>query len=232
MEASIPLSSKRVARYAGLSYLFLVITAPLAHLYIPSLILDRTSSAITAQKLLDNEFLFRVGTMLNVLGLVSFILVVLFLYRLFRPVNEHLALLMRTLVLVGIPIAFLLAILKISALLILKSEVFTSFEQGSMEDLALMLFRISDYGGYMEQLFWGLWLLPFGLLVYRSGFIPKLLGIWLIANGIAYVVLAMLFVLFPEHLKLASTIAFPLLLGEIWIMLWLVIKGVKEKSQA
>lgn len=218
---------RRTARYAGFSYLFLVITAPLAHLYIPSLILDRNNSTITAHNLLEHEFLFRVGTVLNVLGLVSFILVALFLYRLFRPVDEHLARLMRTLVLVAIPIPFMLAILKMSALLILKSDVYTFYEPGQIKDFALMLFRIGNYGGNMEQIFWGLWLLPFGILVYRSGFIPKFLGVWLVANGIAYVLLSMFFILLPQYLSAVSTWTFPFLLGEIGIMLWLMIKGVR-----
>lgn len=221
-------SPKRIAHHAGFIYLILLVTAPLAHLYIPSLILDRASAQITAQNLLNHEFLFRFSTLLNVVGLVSFVFVALFLYRLFRPVNEHLALTMRTLVLVGIPVPFMLAILKLSALLILKSEVYTSFDRGQIENIALMLFRIGDYGGNMEQVFWGLWLLPFGLLVYRSGFIPKLLGILLIANGIAYMALSVIFLLLPKYLSISSTVAFPFMLGELWIILWLAIKGIKE----
>lgn len=230
MDVTQPISPKRIARYAGFSYLFLVITAPVAHLYIPSLILDRSNSAITAQNLLANEFMFRVGTVLNVLGLISFLLTVLFLYRLFRPVDEHLARLMRTLVLVGLPVAFLLAILKMSALLLLKSDVYTAFDRSQLENIVLILFRIGDYGGYMEQIFWGLWLFPFGLLVYRSGFIPRFLGIWLVANGIAYVSLSLLFVLSPQMLSVSSKVAFPFLLGELGIMLWLIIKGTREKA--
>lgn len=221
-------SPKRIAHHAGFIYLILLVTAPLAHLYIPSLILDRASAQITAQNLLNHEFLFRFGTLLNIVGLVSFVFVALYLYRLFRPVNEHLALIMRTLVLVGIPIPFMLAILKLSALIMLKSEVYTSFDRGQMENIALMLFRIGDYGGNMEQVFWGLWLLPFGLLVYRSGFIPKLLGILLIANGIAYIALSVIFLLLPKYLSISSTVTFPLMLGELWIILWLAIKGIKD----
>lgn len=227
METISP-SPKRIAHHAGFIYLILLITAPLAHLYIPSLILDRASAQITAQNLLNHEFLFRFSTLLNVVGLVSFIFLALFLYRLFRPVNEHLARVMRTLVLVDIPITFLLAILKMSALLILKSEVYTSFERGQIENIALMLFRIGDYGGQMEQIFWGLWLLPFGLLVYRSGFIPKFLGILLIANGVAYMTLSVAFMLIPQYLSILSNVALPFILGELWIILWLAIKGVKD----
>ncbi len=223
-------SPKRLAHYAGFSYLFLVITAPIAHLYVPSLILDRSSSTITAQNLLEHEVLFRVGTVLNLLGLISFILVALFLYQLFRPVHEFLARLMRTFVLVAIPIPFMLAILKMAALLILKSDVYGSFDPGQIKDFALMLFRIGDYGGYMEQLFWGLWLFPFGMLVYRSGFIPKFLGIWLIANGFAYVGLSILFILVPQFLSSVSTWTFPFLLGEVFMMLWLVIWGIKIEN--
>jgi Domain of unknown function (DUF4386) len=83
----------------------------------------------------------------------------------------------------------------------------------------------------MEQIFLGLWLLPFGLLVYRSGFIPKLLGFLLIANGIAYMTLAVAFMLMPQSLSMLSNITFPLILGELWIILWLVIKGTKDVKQ-
>ena len=165
MKDTLPTTPKRLARYAGFTYLILLVTAPLSLLYIPSLILDKTSSQITAQNLLDHESLFRFGLLLNVLTFVSFIFLVFFLYRLLRPVNEQLALLMRKVVLVSIPISVSVVIIKMSALLILKSEVYTSFERGEIEDIALMLLRISDYGVNVEQIFWGLWLLPFGLLV-------------------------------------------------------------------
>lgn len=215
------------AKFAGFAYLFLLVSNPISLLYIPSLILDRRSSHVTAQNLLAHESLFRFGAFLTVLGLVVFIFLALFLYRLFRPVNEHLALLMRTLVLVSIPISFILAIINMSALLILKSEAYTSFDQGQMEDIALMLFRIGDYGGNMVQIFWGLWLLPFGFLVYQSGFIPKIFGVLLVGNGIAYTVLSVIFILIPKYLSISSTVTFPLILGELWVILWLVIKGIK-----
>lgn len=229
MNLTVIEDKKRIARYAGFIYLFLAVSAPIAHLYIPSLILDRSNSHATAQNLLDHESLFRLGILLNVMGQVGFIFVALFLYRLLHSVNEHLALSMKTLVLLGVPITFILTILKISGLLFLKSESYTSLGKDQIEDLVLMLFRIGDYGGYLEQLFWGLWLLPFGLLVYRSGFIPKIFGVLLLANGIAYCVLSVHFIMFPDLLNSASTVAFPFLLGEIWIVLWLVIKGVREQ---
>ena len=131
----------------------------------------------------------------------------------------------------AVPIAFLGNVFKITALVIFKGSILQSFEPEQMYDLAMIFLRIGSYGTQMVQLYWGLWLIPFGLLVYKSGFIPRILGVLLILNGIAYIILSFAFLLLPGYLTLISQFAMPFLfLGEIPIILWLLIKGVKDQQ--
>jgi hypothetical protein len=79
----------------------------------------------------------------------------------------------------------------------------------------------------ISQVFWGLWLFPLGVLTYRSGFMPRILGIWLIINGLAYVMLSAIGLLWPDYPKMILTIAMPVLFGEVAFTLWLLVVGVR-----
>lgn len=93
----------------------------------------------------------------------------------------------------------------------------------------MLLMKIGSYASQMVTMYWGLWLLPLGMLVCRSGFIPKILGVLLIANGIGYMVRSFAFILFPQQLALISKLIFPTyFLGEIPFIIWLMIFGVRE----
>ena len=186
----------------------------------------------TANNILANEFLFRSGIVGNLLGQLIFVLLVLVLHRLLKQVNENQANLMVALVMVGVPIAFIVELFKITSLMILKGGILASTEPGQMYDLVAILLKLGSYGTQMVQFYWGLWLIPFGYLVYRSGFIPRVLGVLLILNGIAYIMLCFTFLLYPDYQTIVVNIARPfLLLGEIPILLWLLIIGVKIKPE-
>jgi hypothetical protein len=107
-----------------------------------------------------------------------------------------------------------------------------TFELSQRQDLAILFLNINEYGTLPLEMFWGLWLLPFGLLVYKSEFIPRILGIFLVIGGIAYMIDSTIGILFPNYSSFAK---YPTLLlaaiGEISITLWLLIKGVKTKEQ-
>jgi len=225
--------NKKTAKLAGLLYLILAIIAPYGLMYVPSKIVVWGDAAATANNILANEFLFRTGIVSNLIGEVIFMFLVLVLYRLLKQVNEHQAKLMVALVIVAIPIAFLANVFKITAMVIFKGSILQSFEPAQMNDLAELFLRFGSYSAQMVQLYWGLWLIPFGLLVYKSGFIPRILGVFLLINGIAYIILSFSFVLLPGYLSIISKFAMPFLfLGEIPIILWLLIKGVKTQVLA
>ena len=223
---------KRTARFAGLLYLMSAIIFPYGVIYVPSQIMVRGDVATTADNILANEFLFRTGIVGNLIGQVIFVLLVLVLYRLLKQVNEHQAKFMSALVIAGVSIAFIGEVFNITALMILKGGILESTEPDQIHDLVAILLKLGSSGAQMVQLYWGLWLIPFGHLVYRSGFIPRILGVLLILNGIAYMILCFTFLLFPDYQTIIVKIATPFLfLGELPILLWLLIKGVKVKQE-
>jgi len=112
------------------------------------------------------------------------------------------------------------------------SESLTVLDQTQREALAILFLRLHSIGNTVNETFWGLWLVPFGMLVYRSGFLPRFLGAWLVVNGAAYVALCGIGLMRPELSGKAFLYAQPLLFGELAIMLWLIIKGAKLKQLA
>ena len=124
------------------------------------------------------------------------------------------------------PIFFLNSLNWIAALtLVHGSSYLTAFSISQQQALAMLFLHLHSEGNGVNEVFWGLWLLPFGLLVMKSGFIPRLLGIWLLIDGFAYVVLSVMGILAPQYDHIAFLVAQPALLAELAIMLFLVIRG-------
>jgi hypothetical protein len=131
-------------------------------------------------------------------------------------------------VLVSAAVGFLNVLNDVAALTLFRGTEFLNvFEKPQRDALAYLFLRLNSQGTFMNEIFWGLWLFPFGLLVYRSGFLPRFLGVWLILACFAYLVLSLIALLFPPYYDAAFRIAQPVLFGELAIMLWLLIKGAK-----
>lgn len=208
-------------------YLLVAIIAPFGLIYVPGRIFVRGDAAATADNVLSNEFLFRTGVASHMVSQVLFLLLVLLLYKLLKPVNQHWARVMVCLVVISLPLALLSDVLNVSGLMVLKDGSLSAFEPGQVDEIAGMFFRTANNIIQVTQVDWGLWLFPFGLLVYRSGFIPRILGVLLAVNGFGYVMLSITFVLFPESGSIVLKIATPLLfIGEFPTILWLLIRGV------
>lgn len=226
-------SIKKTARFAGLLYLLLVLTAPIGLMYVPGKLMVQGNAAATASKILASESLFRIGIVSGLVSAVISIFLALALYRLFKGVNQQHAALMVILVLIQVPLGFLNELNQIAALVLLRGGDFLSvFDKPQRDALAMLFLHLHGQGTIVSEIFWGLWLFPFGLLVFRSGFLPRILGVWLIINGFAYVTMSFTGLLLPPYYKMVSNITFPALLGEMAIMLWLVIMGAKPKPLA
>jgi hypothetical protein len=224
------LSQKNTARLAGLYYLIIAITGFYGIMYVPSEIMVKGDAATTMNNLLANEFLFRTGTVANLIDAIAFIFLVLTLYRLFKPVNENQAKLLVAFVIVQIPIFFLAEAFNISALMVAKGELMKSVDLAQRQDMVMLLLKTFNYGQKLLETFWGLWLIPFGILMYQSGFMPRILGILLIIGGFGYILLVISFLLFPNAQAAISDVTSPILsIAEISTLLWLLIKGVKTK---
>jgi len=226
-------SLSRNARVAGLLYLTLL-TAPLRLMYIPKVLFVPGNATATADNIAAHETLFRLGILSDLLTATMAIFLTLALYRLFKGVDQNLA---RLLVILGslmvTPIYFLNTVNDVAALLLARGADFLSvFEKPQREALALLFLRLHHGGVVANEVFWGLWLFPFGLLVYRSRFLPRILGLWLILNCFAYLAISITGVLFPQYEQMVFNITFPAMLGELAIMLWLVIMGARERPLA
>lgn len=221
---------KKTARIAGFIYLLITITGVFGIMYVPMQLIDSGNIPLTIRTILRHEFLFRAGIMSNLVCQTLFVFLVLQLYKLFQQVNKHLSRTMFALVIVGVPIAFVIIFNQLFVLLLLKENFMKSFPPAQLQLLVMAFLKMYNYGNVVIGIFWGLWLIPFGQLVYRSGFIPKILGILLIIGGSAYVVDAFTFVLSPSYhysitgiiVGLTSSVA------EFAMVFWLLIKGVRK----
>jgi Domain of unknown function (DUF4386) len=221
----------KAARIAGAVYLSMVITAPFSLIYVPSKLIVRGNATATADNILAHETMFRLSILGDLVGQVIFICLAIALYRLLREVNKTWAWLMVSFVLVSASVGFLNTLNNIAALLFFRGgEFLTVFDQAQREALGMLFLRLHSHGQFIDEIFWGLWLLPFGLLVFRSGFLPRFIGVWLIINCFGYLVLSITALFFRPYYDRAFIFLQPVLLGELAIMLWLLIKGAKVPS--
>lgn len=222
-------SLKGTARLAGLLYLIWILTGIYALVYVHNHTLVVGDAAATVRKILANELIFRTGVVNDIFSSAVWVLIGLTFYQLFKQVNERQAKLLVAFVIVQVPVAFFMEALNLTTLMICKGDLLKSYELSQRQDMAMMFLKITDNGAIALEMFWGLWLFPLGLLVYRSGFIPKILGVFLVLNGIAYVIHFLSHVLLPDYQELVFKLATPFwILGEISITIWLLIKGVKD----
>ena len=221
---------RKNARVAGLIYLSLALTAPFCLIYIPRTLIVRGNATATANNINAHESLFRLGIVAELLYAVTFIFVVLALYRLLKEVDQNHSALMVILGLVSVPIGFLNVLNNAAALTLLSGADYLSvFRTDQLHALAMLFITLHGYGNIVAGIFWGLWLFPFGLLVFRSGFLPRILGVWLIINCFAYLIISFTALLLPHYKEVVSLAMMPALLGELAIVLWLLIKGVKDQ---
>lgn len=221
-------STVKAARIAGAVYLSMVLTAPFSLLYVPGKLIVRGNASATAENILAHETMFRLSIMGELVGQVIFICLGIALYRLLYDVNKTWAWLMVSFVLVSAAVGFLNTLNNIAALILFRGDEFlTVFNAAQREALGMLFVRLHSQGNIIDELFWGLWLFPFGVLVFRSGFLPRILGAWLMINCFGYLVLSVTALFFRPYYDRAFVVLQPVLFGELAIMLWLLVRGAK-----
>ncbi len=224
-------SIKRQARAAGFLYLLLAIVAPIGLILIPNQLIVSGDATATAGRIVASESLYRIGTASELLASVLFVFLAVALYRLLRRVNEIHALLMMVLALISVPIGFLSASFKIIAQSIYNGPGFLSgLDKAQLDSLGYMFLRMHSEGKGVETVFWGLWLFPFGMLVIRSGFIPRFIGVLLFVAGSGYLISFFGKLLLPQYGSLIGQLTMVLFFGEFPIILWLLIWGARERD--
>jgi hypothetical protein len=222
---------KKQAHIAGILYVAASITAVFAWVYVNGKIFVRDDATATANNIRASDTLLRLGIAAELIGSIIFIFVVLALYRLFKPVSEKHAMAMAILLLISTPISLLAVLGEVAALIVTGGANFlSSFDQHQLDGLSYLFFRLHGQALVVAQIFWGLWLFPFGLLVIRSGFIPRFLGylLWIAAFG--HIANSFAAVLLPAQRQAIAQFADILQMAELPIIFWLLIWGVKGKA--
>lgn len=219
------------ARRAGVLYLLIAAIAPIGLLYVPGQIIVTGDAAATAERLRASEWVLRLGIASELSHQIIGIFLVLGLYRLFKPVHEPLAQLLVILgMLLSLPIVFVNVLNEIAALTLVGRAAFLSvFERPQRDALAYLFLRLHGQGIHVAAIFWGLWLLPFGMLVIRSRFVPRTLGVLLIVAGCAYLAASFSSLVLPRYASTVVQWAGILEAGELPIIVWLLIWGAKAQ---
>ena len=218
-------------RVAGLLYLLLLV-APLRLIYIPNTLFVRGDATATANNILAHETLFRLGMFSELFSGVVLIFLTLAFYRLFKGVSRYHAVLV---ILLGgvMPacINFVNVINDAAALILVRGADFLSvFDKPQRDALAMLFLRLHGQQTVTAEILWGLWLIPLAVLVYKSGFLPRFIGVWLVINGCAYLATSTAGLLLPQWESVVASVTFPALFGELALMLWLIIKGVDQRA--
>lgn len=224
-------STKATAHQAGVLYFLFMIVAIFGEFFAPTFMVPGDAVA-TARNITAAEPAYRLGILSGFVTLLFFIFLVERLYKLFRDVDRGQAVLMVLLVTVGVAVALANMLNKFAPLVLLSGADYLSvFTKPQLDALSLGFLRFHSSGVIVTSAFWGLWLFPFGILVIKSGFFPRILGILLMVAGVAYLTSSVTSMVLPEYRQIVNRVMMPLYFCEVPIIFWLLIKGAKAPQQ-
>ena len=225
---------KKTARTAGFLYLIVVLTGIFSLLYVPKQLFDWDNATATYQNIVNNETLFRLSIVAGIVCYTAFLLLPLVLYKLLNHINKTYAIAMVALAVVSVPISLVNLLHKMNVLTLLENENYaSSISEAQLHTQVLLYLNYYDNGIVLASVFWGLWLFPFGYLVYKSGFLPKVLGILLMVGCFGYLINFLGGFLIKDYaaLGIGRFVSLPASLGEIGTCLWLLIVGTTLKKE-
>lgn len=222
---------RRQARVAGALYLLVALVAPISLVVVPGRLFDPASATLTAEHLRQGEGWLRLGMGCELFHQAVEVFLVIALYDLFRPVSQGLARQMALLGLVPIPIMFVNVLNEVAALMLARGlDDLSVFDRAQLDALAMLFVKLHGQGVQVAAVFWGLWLFPLALLVWRSGFIPKAVGALVMAAGVGYLLGAVGTLVAPQGLAVLGSLTLVLEAGEAVLVLWLVVFGARPAS--
>jgi hypothetical protein len=222
-------SINKTARLAGFLYFIYIVVHVFSDVIGRSKIIVFGDAAATARNIVASAWQFRIGFMLDLFAAVLFLLTAWALYVLLQPVNKNLALLFLLLNLGGVAIQCASDLfLPASQLVLSGADYLKVFQTDQLQALAMSFLYLYKNGFMIAQIFYGAWLLPLGYLVFKSGFLPRILGIVLMIHCATWLMTSLQFFLFPGF-DVITYVSYPLgFIAEFGLTLWLLIKGVKD----
>jgi hypothetical protein len=226
-----PPSRKLLARRAGLLYLLACLPAPFALLYVPRRLFVAGDATATADRIRQSATMLRMSMVVEFWNCVLIIFVAFALYRLFQDVDRKLAAVTAVLMWVAVPIQLLNLVFTIAPLMLTTSTTYVNaFSKEQVDALAYLFFRLHAHGLEVAQVFWGLWLFPWGVLAIRSGFIPRWIGVAELVAGFGYVLASAVAIAAPAVAGVVTPVALALGVGEVPMGIWLLIWGTRERQ--
>lgn len=225
--------NKKTARIAGLLYFAVVITGIFSLMYVPNKLIVWDNAPITFNNIVSNQSLFRLGIVSGLICYTFFLFLPLVLYKLLKPVNDNYAKLMVLLAVISVPIYFVNVQNAFTILsLVSSSNYLNGFSTEQIKSMVMLYLDQYENGMRIVHIFSGFWLFPFGYLVFKSGFLPKFLGILLMLGCFGYLINFTGNTLISNYseIGIGKYIQLPASLGEIGICLWLLFMGVKENE--
>jgi hypothetical protein len=226
-------TNKKIARMAGLFYLIFILLSILVKVLGQSSMIILGDAAATSQNITAPEELFRLSFMSDLLSALFFLLAAWALYDLLKPVNINLALLFLLLNLGGVTVQSLNLLNQFAAVLLLRGgDYLDVFPAGQVQAMALFFLSLHENGFMIAQIFYGAWLFPLGYLIYKSGFLPKVLGILVLTDCVCWLAYFFQYFLFPNF-TVITYLSFPVgFLAEFGLALWLLMMGAKDQRSA
>jgi hypothetical protein len=226
------------ARIAGTFYLITIIMGVFAEVFVRGALVVRDDAAATATNILAHEPLYRFGLAADLIMLACYIAVTLLFYGLFKPVGRSLSLLAAFFSLVGIAVLAVNSLNHLAPLVFLgDAHYLSAFETTQLQTLALMSLRMHARGYSIAGVFFGLYMLLLGHLIFRSGFLPRILGVLMAVGGLSYLTNSFAIFLLPTLVARLPDMGMLGGIAELALSLWLMALGVnvpkwEEKASA
>ncbi|PWN07390.1 DUF4386 domain-containing protein [Rhodohalobacter mucosus] len=224
-------NTKKLARISGVLYLIIIVCAGFSQGAVREVVIVSGDAAATARNILENTNLFNAGLMTDLIAFICDAGVSVLLYLLLKPVGKGLAMTAAAFRLIAHPAIGSLNLLNhFAALKVLESDGFAaSFNPSQLQEFSLFFMELHNMGYLIAGAFFGIHCLLLGYLLYQSDLFPKVLGILLAAAAFGYLIESFGFIFFPEMKStLGLIVGLSAGIGEVTLMLWLVIKGVRH----
>lgn len=223
--------NQKNAKIAGFLYLLYIVIHIVADVIGRSGIIVLGDAAGTAANITASAWQFRLGIVIDLFAALLFLLAAWALYVLLRTVDKNLALLFLLLNLGGVAVQCASDIFLLAGQLVLSGpEYLNAFQPAQLQALAMLFLYLYKNGFMIAQIFYGAWLFPLGYLVFKSGFLPKILGVVLMVHCFTWLSTSLQFFLFLDFTAI-TYVSWPLgFLAEFGLTLWLLIKGVDVKG--
>jgi hypothetical protein len=226
-------SPKRLARIAGVFYLAVAIFGGFAEGFVDPKMYVAGDAAATAGNVVANAGLVRLGVVAHLVDGVFFVLTAVALYLLLNHVHKNVARVMVLFVALAVGIKCLNAVFQFEGVRVATDSSYAAaFGAAGSNALVLLLLDIQHYGTLAAQVFFGLWLAPLGYLAYKSGLFPKGLGVVLVAATVSYLLDVLAAFLVPDFAtQIHPFLSIVPIIAEIWLLLYLLVKGVRVPAQ-